>query len=141
MGAREATLKVVLDTNILISALLFRGELSRIVDLWRDGRIVPVVSKDTFQELRAVLTYPKFRLSFAEINALVEEEILPFFDVVEVPEDVKGICADPDDDKFIACASAASADFIVSGDRSLRDVGTCGSIRIIGASEFLAMMK
>src|SRR3972149_6760811 len=42
--------KIVLDTNILISALLFKGELSKIVDLWEKGKIIPVISKETFEE-------------------------------------------------------------------------------------------
>ena len=122
MGKKEkAALKVVLDTNILISALLFRGKLSRVVDLWKEGRVVPVISKETFQEFKAVLEYPKFRLSKDEIKTIIEEEVLSFFEIVEVTDEVKGICTDPDDDKFIACAIAASADFIVTGDSALCD--------------------
>ncbi|MBI5100455.1 MAG: putative toxin-antitoxin system toxin component, PIN family [Nitrospirae bacterium] len=141
MGKKEnPALKVVLDTNILISALLFRGELSRVVDLWKKGRIVPVISKETFQEFKAVLHYPKFRLSRAEIKTIIEDEVLPFFEVAETADKVKGICTDPDDDKFIACAVAASADFIVTGDSALCDVGKYRSVRIIKAVDLLKMM-
>jgi putative PIN family toxin of toxin-antitoxin system len=65
---QKKIVRVVLDTNVLISALLFKGELSKIVRLWQTGKIIPVVSKETFEELRTVLEYPKFSLSGAEIN-------------------------------------------------------------------------
>ena len=93
MGKKpKKIVRVVLDTNVLISALLFRGELSRIVGLWKKGKIVPLISKETFEELRTVLEYPKFSLSRAEIESLIEPEILPFFEVVSVSKHVKGAC-------------------------------------------------
>jgi len=140
MGKKEkAPLKVVLDTNILVSALLFRGELSRIVELWKNGRLIPLISKATFQELKAVLEYPKFRLTKDEIRTIVEEEILPFFEVVEVADDVSGICNDPDDDKFISCAISASADVIVSGDKHLYELHAYKSVRIIRVADLMKM--
>ena len=135
----KAPLKVVLDTNILVSALLFRGELSRIVELWKEGRLIPVISKETFRELKAVFEYPKFRLTKDEIRTLIEEEILPFFEVVEVAEEVRGICIDPDDDKFISCAISVSADFIVSGDKHLCGLHIYKSVRIIKAADLMKL--
>src|SRR4030042_893011 len=85
-------IRVVLDTNVLISALLFKGELSRIVGLWQKGKIIPVISKETFDELRTVLEYPKFSLSRAEIKSLIKHDILPFFEVVNISKHVKGAC-------------------------------------------------
>ena len=141
MGKKEkAPLKVVLDTNILVSALLFRGELSRIVELWKNGRLIPVISKETFQELKAVLEYPKFHLTKDEIRTLIEEEILPFFEVVEVADEVSGICSDPDDNKFISCALSASAEVIVSGDKHLCELRTYKSVRIIRAADLMKML-
>ena len=140
MGKKpKKIVRVVLDTNVLISALLFKGELSRIVDLWRKGRIVPIVSKETFEELRTVLEYPKFSLSGAEIKSLIEHEILPFFEVVNVSKHVKGACRDPGDDKFISCALSANADGIVTGDKDLFDLRKYQSIKIIPASDFIKM--
>jgi putative PIN family toxin of toxin-antitoxin system len=130
---------VVLDTNVLISALLFKGELSRIVGLWQKGKIIPVISKETFDELRTVLEYSKFSLSRAEIKSLIEHDILPFFEVVNVSKHVKGTCRDPEDDKFISCAISASVDWIVTGDKDLSDLKKYQSIRIIHASDFIKM--
>jgi putative PIN family toxin of toxin-antitoxin system len=140
MGARQkAAMRVVLDTNVVVSALLFKTTLSKIIDLWQRGTIIPVISKDTFQELQTVLAYPKFALTQDEIRAMLEGEILPFFEVIEVREDVKGICADPADDKFLACALAASANYLVSGDKALTDLKQYKSVRIIKPSDFLKL--
>ena len=141
MGKKEKTvIRVVLDTNVLISSILFKGELARLVDLWKNGKIVQVVSRETFDEFRAVLEYPKFRLTKGEIKSIIEEEVLPFFEIVETAAEVSEICRDRDDVKFIACALSASADFIVRGDKNLCDVGAYGTIKIIRASDLLKMV-
>jgi putative PIN family toxin of toxin-antitoxin system len=132
-------IRVVLDTNVLISGLLFKGKLSRIVGLWQKGKIVPIISKETFEELRTVLEYPKFSLSRVEIKSLIEHEILPYFEVVNVSKHVKGACRDPGDDKFISCAISANADGIVTGDKDLSDMKKYRAVRIIHASDFIKM--
>ena len=133
--------RVVLDTNVLVSALLFTGKLSKIVDLWRQGKVIPLISRETFEELRAVLGYPKFSLAPDEIQSIIENEILPFFEVVEIKGKVRGVCRDPGDDKFIACAVSASADFLVSGDKDLTDLKRYKTVKIIRVSEFLSMYE
>ena len=75
-----------------------------------------------------------------EIKAIIEEEVLPFFEIVEITSEVSGVCKEPDDDKFIACALSASADFIVSGDKDFCDIVTYNSIKIIKASHLLKMI-
>ncbi|HCY20055.1 MAG TPA: putative toxin-antitoxin system toxin component, PIN family [Deltaproteobacteria bacterium] len=142
MGKKEkAAIKIVLDTNILISSLLFKGELAGVVDLWKKGKIIPIFSRDTFDEFKTVLEYPKFSLTAQEMKVIIEEEVLPFFEVIEVTDKIKGACRDADDDKFIACAVSASADFIVTGDKDLLDMGKYKSVKILSASEFLRMFK
>jgi putative PIN family toxin of toxin-antitoxin system len=140
MGKKQKEVRrVVLDTNVLVSGLLFKGTLSRFVELWQKGRIVPVISKETFQEVRKVLEYPKFSLSQDEIKSILEKEILPFFEIIEVIKEVKGTCRNPEDDKFISCVFSASADYIVSGDKDLSDLKQYKTVRIIKASDFLNM--
>jgi uncharacterized protein len=138
MGKKQEKVKrVVLDTNVLVSALLFRGELSKIVGLWQKGKIIPLISKETFNELRIVLGYSKFSLTQEERDSIIENEILPYFEIVEAVKEVKGVCRDPEDDKFISCAISASADYIVSGDKDLLDLKHYKSKKIIKASDFL----
>ncbi|OGP56253.1 MAG: putative toxin-antitoxin system toxin component, PIN family [Deltaproteobacteria bacterium RBG_13_52_11] len=138
MGARQKeVIRVVLDTNVLVSALLFKTALSKIIALWQTGAIIPVISKATFQELRSVLEYPKFALTQDEIRAMLEQEILPFFEVIDITEEVRGICRDPADDKFLSCALAASADYLVSGDKALTDLKQYKTVKIITPFDFL----
>ena len=137
--AKKEVKKIVLDTNILVSALLFKRELSKIVNLWKEGKIIPVVSKETFEEFRRVLEYPRFSLTNTEIKSIIEEEVLPFFKVTEITDQVRNVCRDPDDDKFISCAISALADFIVSGDKDLCSLSKYKSVRIINVKDFLKM--
>jgi putative PIN family toxin of toxin-antitoxin system len=142
MGATPKKVRrVVLDTNVLVSALLFSGELSQIVDLWQQGKVIPLISRETFDELRAILDYPKFSLNQDEIQSIIENEILPYFEVVEIKEKVRGVCRGPGDDKFLGCALSGAAHFIVSGDKDLTIMKNYKTIRIMKTSEFLRLFK
>jgi putative PIN family toxin of toxin-antitoxin system len=140
MGAKKKTLRVVLDTNVLVSALILKGRLSRLVDLWRMGRITPVLSRETFEEFKRVLEYPKFSLSKSEIQGILQQEILPFFEVAEPVDQVAGVCRDPDEDTFLACAASAKVAFLVSGDKDLCSLGKFGPVRILRPDQLLSML-
>lgn len=139
MGEKKKIIRVVLDTNILVSSLIFRGMVSKIVDLWETGIIIPVISRETFDEFTKVLSYPKFSLTEEEIKAIIDDNILPFFEVVDITETVEGVCRDTEDNKFIFCAVSASAGYIVSGDKDLCDLGRYMSIKIINVNDLLKM--
>jgi uncharacterized protein len=139
MGAKKKTLRVVLDTNVLVSALVLKGRISGLVDFWRMGRITPVLSRETFDEFRRVLEYPKFSLSESEIQGILQQEILPFFEVVEHVDPVAGVCRDPDDDKFLACAASAKVAFLVGGDKDLCSLAKFGQVRILTPDQLLAI--
>ena len=142
MGKKKEEIKrVVLDTNVLVSALLFRGGVSKLVELWKKGRIVPIISPATFKEFRDVLAYPKFSLTESEIKTIIEDEILPFFEVIEAREEIRDACRDPEDNKFLACALSASADYILSGDKDLCDMRRYKTVTIIKIADFLKMVK
>jgi putative PIN family toxin of toxin-antitoxin system len=136
---KKEVIRVVLDTNVLISALLFTGEVSRLVELWQDRKIIPVISRETFAELRAVLQYPKFKLTDPDILDIIESEILPYFDVIDLVQEIQNVCRDPQDDKFIACAISAGVDYLVTGDRDLGDIKRYKNIRILTVGEFFAL--
>jgi uncharacterized protein len=142
MGKKEkASIKVVLDTNVVVSAILFKGRLSKIMDLWKKGRIVPVLSRATFEELLHVLAYPKFSLTKVEIKILLEQEVLPFVSVIKETVTVSGICRDPEDDKFLSCALSASAKLLITGDKDLSVIGRYRSVKILSASDFLKKFR
>ena len=132
-------MRVVLDTNVLVSALLFGGATGRIVSFWKRCLITALFSKDTFREFSSALRYPKFALTEREIRGLIEEEVLPFFEAVKVKEKINSVCNDPDDDKFLSCGIAGAAELIVTGDRHLLAVKEFRSVRIISPSEFFSL--
>jgi len=115
--------RLVLDTNVVVSALLFRSETARLRELWREGRFRLAVCPAIPDEYARVLTYPKFGLSQGEVAALLGGEILPFCDIHEVSPGPR-VCRDPHDDVFLHCAVAARADGLVSGDDDLLSVGS-----------------
>ena len=133
--------RVVLDTNVFVSALLFRGEIAKLVRWWQEGKIVPVVIRETYDEFVTVLTYPKFKLSSEEIKAVINEEILPYIDVVEITYHVKGISPDPGDDKFLSCAISGKVTYLVTGDKVLLSLEQYRGLRIIGVREFIERME
>lgn len=141
MGAKKSLTRVVLDSNVLISALLFAGRLEPLRQAWRTGRIRPVLSKEIADEVVRVLAYPKFRLTKEEITALLETELLPYVEVVGVPEDDRAWCRDPADDKFIRCALASRCRYLVSGDEDLRALRDVEGVRIVAPAEFIDLSE
>ena len=138
MGQKEV--RVVLDTNVLVSALLFTGPLSRLIPLWRERRITLLLSKDVFLEYLHVLAYPKFKLKGEDIRAVADEYILPYAEMVTVAETPAVTLEDPADDKFLALASAGRVRYIVSGDRHLLALKNHGRARIVTARGLLGLM-
>ena len=69
--------RVVVDTNVIISALLFGGTPGQLINFWKMGRIMPLASNEIIDEYLRVLAYPKFKLSEDEINYILFQEIVP----------------------------------------------------------------
>ncbi|MDZ7697485.1 MAG: putative toxin-antitoxin system toxin component, PIN family [Deltaproteobacteria bacterium] len=130
-------IRVVIDTNVLVSALLFGGTPGKLIPLWKNARIEPYLSKAILDEVMRVLAYPRFNLSEQEIEYLVYQEILPFFHNVEVQSGPIIIEDDPSDDHFLRCAMAARARHIISGDQHLLSLKKYGNIQIVSPGEFL----
>ena len=128
---------VVIDTNVVVSALLFGGVPGEIVNLWKTGIIQPKASKEIVDEYIRALAYPKFGLTEEEINFLLYHEILVYFDVVTVKTRQKIVKDDPSDDKFIRCAQAAKSRIIISGDQHLLKLKSYRNINIITPAQFL----
>lgn len=117
----KAPPRVVLDTNVVLSALLFGGGWGSDVRTgWQRGRFVPLASAATARELVRVLTYPKFRLDAAEQEQLLAD-YLPWVQVVRIPDPppVVPACRDPFDTAFLHLAVAGKAHVLVSGDQDL----------------------
>jgi uncharacterized protein len=88
-----------------------------------------------------VFAYPKFQLSEQAIRPLIEEELLPFVETIRVRRRLAVVRRDPDDDKFLECAVADRAQYLVTGDRDLRELGSFRGPTILSAGEFLERMN
>ncbi len=130
-------MRVVLDTNVLVSALLFTGISSELVPLWQKGTITVLLSREILEEYLRVFAYPKFQLSEGEIKRLIEEELLPFVRVIKPRLRVRAVRRDPSDNKFLECAISGKADVVISGDKDLLALRHYRRIRIQTPSHFL----
>jgi putative PIN family toxin of toxin-antitoxin system len=130
--------RVVLDTNCLVSALIFsRSRFAWLREAWQAKRFIALASRDTASELLRVLAYPKFKLSRDEQQTLLAE-FLPFVETVQVEATPEGLpdIRDADDVIFLALAAVAHADALVSGDGDIQAVRMQFHIPILTVTEF-----
>lgn len=113
-------LRVVIDTNLVLSALVFGGSMAKLRLAWQDNQFTPLASKATITELIRVLAYPKFKLTKLEQEDLLAD-YLPFCETVLMPNLLPAIpdCRDPFDVPFLVLALVGKADYLVTGDRDL----------------------
>ena len=146
MGAKEMMKKprVVLDTNCIVSALLFtKGSLAWLRDAWMRQRFIPLISRNTADELIRVLNYPKFQLDKNEQEILLAE-FLPYAEVVHIKLAPKNLptLRDPDDLIFLELAVYGKADALVSGDAHILAVKSqLGPINVLTVAEFAAWLE
>lgn len=135
-------MRAVLDTNVLISSIISTGIPHRIVVRGFRGEYVLLVSVETLTELRDTLQkYPhKFQLSDDEIQTDVET-VRYFAEFVDPVEDIAAVDADPDDDTFLEAAVAGNADYVVSGDSHLLDLGSFRGIDIVDPRTFYEVLE
>lgn len=134
-----AKARVVLDTNVYISALLWTGIPHRLLRLAEAGDLTFVTTPAIMEELREALGRPKFRLRIRDLQTSVAELVESLLSIVEVVQDLPiepVIKRDPDDDKILACAAAAQAEWIISGDHHLLNVKRYKGIRIVTPTQF-----
>jgi putative PIN family toxin of toxin-antitoxin system len=132
-------MRLVIDTNVMISALLSSGSLpAHLIVLWREGRFELLTSAEQLDDLRRVTRYPKIRvrmpmsLAGRLINELGHVAVV----VEELP--AVAICADPFDNYLLATAAAGAADFLITGDkRDLLGIGAYGRCRILAVRDFM----
>lgn len=135
----------VLDTNVLVSGLIGeQGPPRQLIDAWLEGRYTLVTSLYQAEELNHTLSYPRIasrlRLEETELNLILaallsEAEVTP--GLVELP----GVTGDPKDDPLLACAVEGNADYLVSGDRDLLDLGEYEGIQIVSPRQFARILN
>lgn len=136
-------MRVVLDTNVVASALLWGGTPERLIELAGDASLELVTSEALLAELAGILSRPKFAQKLRQKNLSAPEIVARYREIsetVEAPPIEETALRDPDDAAVLACAVAAQADVIVSGDADLQALGNYRDIRIVSAAEALALV-
>lgn len=129
-------IKVVVDTNVFVSSF-FGGNPRKIVDLWKSGQLALCLSRPIIDEYVEVLQRLglKNERELSELLSLFAHGFHVLFSA-KTPE-LHLVEKDPDDDKFIECAVALKADFVISGDKALIAIQDYMGIRIITPKKFL----
>tara|TARA_Y100000310_G_C20430485_1_gene691227 strand:- start:47 stop:487 length:441 start_codon:yes stop_codon:yes gene_type:complete len=128
--------KVVLDTNILISALGWKGKPREVFQKCINGELDLVISKEQIKELKRVMDYPKFTFSEEQKETFLSI-ILEFATLVKISSKLKIIKDDPDDDAILETGLVGDVDYIISGDPHLLKLNEFNNIKIVKVSEFL----
>jgi putative PIN family toxin of toxin-antitoxin system len=132
-------MRIVLDTNIFISAVL-GGRLGVIIDEWKLGKFTLIITDSIAREYLDVINRPKFKIPQGEIIA-VSDYLLQLGEFVTPEEEIHVIVADPTDNKFLEAALAGKVDLIVSGDNHLLELRSFRGIPIITAREFISWLE
>jgi len=134
--------RVVIDTNLVLSALVFGGRLSRLRSAWQNNRFIPLASEVTIAELVRVLTYPKFKLTNSEQEDLLSD-YLSFCDTVLMPDILPVVpeCRDPFDIPFLLLAVVGQANYLVTGDGDLLCLSDKFSCPILTVDQFLTVIN
>ena len=139
-GSKSNTVRAVLDTNIVVSALLFaHGKLAPIRFAWQADAFAPLASAATAEELIRVLSYPKFKLTAEDRDELLGD-YLPCCTTVRMPAKTPKVpsCRDPWDLPFLQLAVYGKTDFLVSGDRDLLNIRAKTPYSIVTAEAFMS---
>ena len=146
MSEPKARLRSVVDNNLFVSGILFeRGNPYALLEAWRNGRFLLLLSDEQHDELVDVLARPKFvarfRLASAELTRLLADLAttprVPLSLTIPLP------VRDPKDEYLLAAAIGGAADYLVSGDKDLLVLAAdprLGALRIVTAAEFLTIL-
>ena len=131
-------MRAVADTNVVVSGLLWQGPSRRVLDLARAGRLDLFTSPALLIELEDVLSRRKFHRRLESVGVEPRDLVLGYAALARVVLPVEKpvvILQDPDDDEVLACALAARAGIIISGDRHLRSLQSFRGIQILTAAQ------
>lgn len=135
-------MKLLLDTNVAVSGLLWEGSPARMLRTGNSENVQFYTSAQLLSELSIALSYPKFRSKISASGMSISQliDLYSGLTMVMLPIAVPCLAPDPDDDVVIGKAIAAQADFIVTGDKALLSVGKYEGVRIVSVSEALQVI-
>ena len=133
-------MRVVLDTNVFVSAVFFGGYPGRVLAAWRDGVIDVVVSTEIILECVRVGERLSERFPGVDIGPALDL-IAAVAELVAAPPLPEAACRDPDDDKFLARALAAETRLVVSGDRDLLAVSPYRGVTVVRPRDLIEKLR
>jgi putative PIN family toxin of toxin-antitoxin system len=133
-------LRVVLDTNVLISAILFGGNPRQILEKAIRGEIRLCLSEPILEELKGVLQRSKFDYS-PEMIQVILTELTGVSDFVNPSKTINVVSEDPGDNRILECAVEAQANYIVTGDFHLLKLSRYRNIEVVNAVAFLEKLS
>ena len=131
-------MKVILDTNVLVSGIFFKGPPFRILQIWKKGQIDIVISHEILEEYRRVIQDVSIQFPHIDISNLFEIITLKAHFTLSLALHPQ-LCEDPDDDKFFSAALASKTSIIISGDRHLLDKSGYSGINVFKPRKFLEL--
>lgn len=129
-------MRVVLDTNVLVSALFFGGTPGRLLGMWRDGLVELLLTAEILAEYEDVIR--RLRSRYPSVDPEPVIRLIVRRGTFVQPGHLEGtVCADPDDDKFLAAALGGGGRVVVSGDAHLRAVSGYRQVEVLTPAQFL----
>ena len=133
-------LRVVLDTNVLVSAIVYGGNPRKVLQAAISGAVDISVSEAIIKELQDVLQRPKFGLRVQFVHNTIAE-LTSIAEWVVPTKHHQLVDDDPSDNLVLDCAAAAEADYLVTGDDHLLQLKKCGSVKIVNSQQFVEILK
>lgn len=133
-------MKIVCDSNIIVSGFLFRGNESRLLELVDERKMQNFISKKIIEEIARVLAYPKLKTTYEEREKIISK-LIEISIIAEPKRQINAVKEDPADNKFIECAVEANADYIISGDKHLLKLKEFKGIKIITTKKLLGIIE
>jgi putative PIN family toxin of toxin-antitoxin system len=128
--------KIVLDTNVLVSGIFFSGPPYEILKAWRDGKIQLVISTEILKEYQRVADEMAQHFPGVDVSEIINL-LMVEAEIAHVPPLPKPVCSDPEDDKFLACAVASAAKYVITGDKQLLMVSSHRNVEIVNPRWFV----
>jgi hypothetical protein len=136
-----AVVRAVIDTNLIVSYLLAQGEtISDLIDHWEQGPFTYLISPAMLGELREIVYRLRLRQHMAVDPAVLLDLIEADAEIVPGELVLSGVCRDPKDDPFIACAVEGQAAYLVTGDTDLLDMTAYQGVTIIRVYDFVNLL-
>ena len=133
-------IKAILDTNVFISGVFWKGPPFEILNAWQEQRFRLAISPPILDEYRRVLDELTRERAMPVLRSVLKIVELRS-EMVEPVSFSEPVCSDPDDDKFLEAAIAAGADYVVSGDTALLNLKSHHGVEIIRPSRFLKLLS